>query len=399
MAKNKVMRSIVIIIIILVFGLGRASTQAEKDFVYYNQKTYELYLSGQWPELIEEGKEAIRAGYDFYYLRQRLGIAYYELKQYGRAVPHFYAALGFNQENAITKEYLYYSLLFSGRSGEAGIFADAVGLSPPASIFALGSYKWSDQETIVDALEVYSAGLSHAISKQFRLTHAFEYVNQHFLEYLEEEISNGNGPGRTVLVENPYNYDQSIYRLRGDLELGKAWQTGFTFQNIWGENEGYEFNQQAYWLYLGKSFSIFRLELEGGYANFAEQDIFQAGLNTVIYPLANTRLYYLIGLNIKNAEGKTQQWLNQKLGLRLAPGLWAEGLVDFGEISYYQEAKGAIAYNIADPIRSRIGANLQYWPSNKWMIFLQFQQEQKTHLNTLEDFRHQGLMLGLNFQW
>lgn len=395
------MRPIGFIIIIWLLGTGLISAQSDKNFAYYNQKTYDLYLSEQWHELIEEGKEAIQAGYDFFYLRQRIGIAYYQLEQYGRAVPHFYAALDFNKANIVTQEYLYYALLFCGRSGEAASFAKAAEQADPVSVFALGSHKWSDQQSIVDALNVYSAGLSHPLSDQFRLTHAFEYVNQQFVELREEEIRppNGNGPPRTVLVEHRFHYDQNIYRLRGDLALKRGWQTGFTFQHIWGENEGYTFNQQAYWLYLGKSFSILRLELEGGYANFADQDIFQAGINTVIYPMANTHLYYQAGFSLKNSGGETQHWINQRIGVRLAAKLWVEGVLDFGEVNYYQEAKGIIAYNIADPIRSRIGANLQYWTGRKSMIFLQFQQEQKTYSATLEDYRHQGLMLGLNVQF
>lgn len=397
------MRPIGFIIILWLFGPGLISAQSDKDFVYYNQKTYDLFLSEQWHELIVEGKEAIRAGYDFFYLRQRLGIAYYQLEQYGRAVPHLYKALNLNKVNLLTKEYLYYALLFSGRSGEAARFAQAAGQGAPVSVSALGSHKWSDQETIVDGLDVYSISLSHPLTNQFRLTHAFEYVNQQFVELLEEEVTppngNGNGQPQTILVENRFNYDQSIYRLRGDLAMTKGWQTGFTFQNIWGENEGTQFNQQAYWLYVGKSFSILKMELEGGYANFAEQDILQVGMNVVIYPMANTHFYYQAGFSVKSSAGETQHWINQRIGLRLVGRLWAEGFMDFGEISYFQEVKGIIAYNIADPIRSRVGGNLQYWPGNKWMIFLQYQQEQKTYSGTLEDYRHQGLALGLNFQF
>jgi hypothetical protein len=401
--KTKAMRPIVIIIIIIWIwapSLLNAQAQPDKDFIYYNQKTYELYLSKNWDALIQEGKEAIDAGYDFFYLHQRIGIAYYELEQYSRAVTHFYNALDFNKEHPVTQEYLYYALLFSGRAAEARLFAQAAGQPLPISLFALGSHKWSDQQTVVDQLNVYSVSLTHYLSKKLLITHSIEYINQQFVEFTEEEVPRpGGGPPRIIRVENRYNYDQNLYRLKGDLQLGRGWQTGLTFQHIWGENEGFQFSQQAYWGYLGKSFSVLRLELEGGYANFEAQDIFQVGMNAVLYPLANTNLYYQAGFSVKNSADETQHWINQRVGIRLAPGLWAEGLVDFGDINYFQEAKGVIAYNIADPIRSRVGANLQYWPGKRWMLFLQFQQEQKTYALTDADYQHQGLMLGLHLQW
>ena len=73
-----------------------------------------------------------------------------------------------------------------------------------------------------------------------------------------------------------------------------------------------------------------------------------------------------------------------------------EALFDFGEINYYQEMKGVIAYNIGDLIRSRIGGNLQFWPTDKTQIYLQYQLENKTYAVDLVEYQHQGLMLGVN---
>lgn len=390
------MRQTGLILMLWIMSLSILGAQNNKDFVYFNQRTYELYLSGNWQDLIDEGQEALRAGFDFFYLRQRIGIAYYELEKYGKAVPHFYAALQWNQEDPLTKEYLYYALLWSGRSAEARIFAASADQTSPLSVSAFASYKWSDQKTVVDAMEVYTAGLSHSLSNRIRLTHSFEYLNQQFVELLEEEVPRpgGNGPPRIITVENRFSIDQRLYRLGGDVQWKKGWQTGFTVQHIWGGHAEGQFNEQAYWLYMGKSFAIAKLELEGGYANFSQQDIFQIGMQVVIYPMANTNAYYQAGVTLKQVGSDRQHWINQRMGVKLSKGLWAEALFDFGEINYYQERKGVIVYNIGDPIRSRVGGNLQYWPTNNILIFLQYQKEQKTYALDLVDYHHQGLVLG-----
>ena len=46
------------------------------------QKSYQLYIDKNWTELIQFVGKAIDKGYDYYYLRLRIGIAYYERKNY-----------------------------------------------------------------------------------------------------------------------------------------------------------------------------------------------------------------------------------------------------------------------------------------------------------------------------
>ena len=67
------------------------------------------------------GKIALKQDMDFYYLRMRMGIARYNQKKYRQACGHFKHALELNQADPLALEYLYYSLLFSGQSEQAGI--------------------------------------------------------------------------------------------------------------------------------------------------------------------------------------------------------------------------------------------------------------------------------------
>jgi hypothetical protein len=96
-----------------------AYSQDTLDFKSLDKKTYELYEQGQWDELIHWGKQGIRSGFDYYYLRARLGVAYFMTGRYFFAVPQFRKSLDFNEESSFSKEYLFYSLLNAGQSNEA----------------------------------------------------------------------------------------------------------------------------------------------------------------------------------------------------------------------------------------------------------------------------------------
>ena len=82
-------------------------------------ETYRLYVGQKWDSLIAMGKEAIKQDIDYYYLRMRVGIAYYNKKNYKKAAGHFKHALSFNQNDPVALEYLYYSMLLSGSQEQA----------------------------------------------------------------------------------------------------------------------------------------------------------------------------------------------------------------------------------------------------------------------------------------
>lgn len=90
----------------------------QKDFVFYDRKTYEFYLNQQWDSVIVYGKDALQSGYDYYYLRMRLGIARYLLEKYDDALEDFQKALDHNASDD-AYEYLYYTLRQLGRYRDA----------------------------------------------------------------------------------------------------------------------------------------------------------------------------------------------------------------------------------------------------------------------------------------
>ena len=83
------------------------------------QKSYQLYLDKNWNELIKFGNRAINSGFDYYYLQIRIGIAYFEKKNYSLAENHFKKVLQFNSDDELAQEYLYYCFIYNGRNEEA----------------------------------------------------------------------------------------------------------------------------------------------------------------------------------------------------------------------------------------------------------------------------------------
>jgi len=100
------------LILILFFSVNSYS---QETFTSKNVEdtSYKLYTEKKWKELTAFGNKAVAEGFDYYYLRMRIGIAYYEQKNYRAAQKHFRKASRFNSSEDVMKEYLYYCYLYN----------------------------------------------------------------------------------------------------------------------------------------------------------------------------------------------------------------------------------------------------------------------------------------------
>jgi len=103
-----------------------AVAQQDFNFRQADSITYNATLAGNWDDVIATGKTALERDIDYFYLRLRLGMAYYQKNNYRTAIKHLETAERFNPKNEINKNYLYHSYLYSGRFAEAAYMAGSM---------------------------------------------------------------------------------------------------------------------------------------------------------------------------------------------------------------------------------------------------------------------------------
>ena len=130
----------------------------------------------------------------------RVGIAYYEKKNYSLAEGYFKKALKFNSTDDLALEYLYYCYFFTGKIQEARILSTTfntllkqkIGINNQSAIqtiFVEGGTKISDSASYYDASKktnsnyfnspvYFQIGLNHYIKNKISLVHVFTYFNQ-----------------------------------------------------------------------------------------------------------------------------------------------------------------------------------------------------------------------------
>ena len=389
-------------------ALPTGQTQTVPDFPYFNETTLRLYQARDWKALIPVAREAIDSGFDYYYLRLRLGGAYYELRRYRLAAIQFQEALRFNPGDPYAREMWQYALLLGGQPEAAYLVQaeDKAGFHFRSAQIE-GGWKQSDQRTPVDDLYYFNFGFRHTLGRHLQVTHQYQQVFQRFV-YLLEDDDPGQGPGGPP---NPsyrrieQQVDQHEYYLGPVFQFNRSWTLAGGFRQIWVQDTIGHYGEQAYALSITKAWPHLALTASGGYGRFGQQGHWQYGIGGTIYPLANTNWYYSGNVIMKTAAAsdtftRSPYWIAQRMGFRIAPNLWMEGQYAFGDIDRFSEYDAALTYNFYDRFRERFGGGIQYWIKGKHLLYFNYLREKKTwNEDGVTSFHHQVLLGGLQISF
>jgi hypothetical protein len=110
------------IFFLLLIVSSKAGTKL--DFKTVDMLTYRCFEEKKWDSVIVVGKQALKQGIDYYYLRVRMGISYFEKRKYIPAITHLNKAIGFNSGDPVIIDYLYRSYLYEDCTEEAQLILD-----------------------------------------------------------------------------------------------------------------------------------------------------------------------------------------------------------------------------------------------------------------------------------
>lgn len=395
-------RGVFIILFFLVSWIG--FSQPSTNFVSLDRATYEFYLKKDWKNLISYGKWGLQNGYDYYYLRMRLGIAYYEKHQYRKAIVHFLQALEFNAKEATALEYLYYSYLFSGRTADAHALVGAFPQSLKNRLhltdnttltgFSLNNtYRWNpDYNEVIQAftlpaeftidgwqgieknLNYFAVRFEHQLGYKFSLQHGYGYLTKLRNMFVQE-----NGT-ITSYINDRFNQYQIF--LSGNVFLHRGLSMKLTVQYLnlrpksyeslsWGggaySNNYYSMvTPEHNWIgYLAGNLDLGLFTFHGGLgvSNLNNRFQFQKDLTMSFFPLGNLNFYSITKISHQSNYFQTIVYndhfvWDQILGFKVFEPLWMEWYATWGELSNHAVLDGTVVYNDINPVQYKFGINL-----------------------------------------
>lgn len=387
-------------LIIFFLLLTITSVAQEKYNASIDKKTYELYMKSDWEGLHEAGSAAIDEGFDFYFLRMRLGISYYEEKNYMSAVTHFEKAVTFNPKDSIGLEYLYYSYLFSGQESEANILAKKFSSQLKRKIqykipeffkgaYTEGGYSFnqdysgkknggvkgnqdlSGTQNIFKDETYINLSLFHSIGERVSVFQGYNNIVVNSTRQFEDVI-NGKNDYKSTVKQNEYYLNLGIYLGKGFnlttalhyLSLNLADYEPSLTTNTAFISYTYKSNDLVSNLSLSKRLGHTELGITTVFANLNGGKQNQNTFSFIWYPFGNLNLYNISNFTLHNnksndsSDAISRFIFDEKIGFKIANKLWMEAVFTTGPILNYSESNAFIIYNNVDKIKYKAGFNI-----------------------------------------
>lgn len=410
------MQKIVIAILFLLCifpGVPAQKDQERKDFPYFDKQTYAAYLKKDWNRVISLGKESLLNGYDFYYLRLRMGIAYFSKRNYMQAIHHFRQAFLSNQNDPVVLEYLYYCYLYTGRQSDLQSLLyimpenllEKVGLDknyrrgirninvsydyffnkdyPHMSNYAAPGVSAGDGWQTMDySGQSFSVLFDHAAGKNVLIDYGYRYLNKTRF-YFYQLTGNDYENDRNIFVQHLL-YGKFTFRLGygASLKLSgnylnlrpqveeNTWFNG-GMRRLWVTNPLHDWTLS---FSLQQSLLYFSMYAGTGAAGMNNLWQLQPFAGFIFYPLGNEKLYF--GSRFSYLwQGYTMDHLTGNLiiepllGIQVAVPLWLEVFGSAGNYANFQDMNGWLLYNNFDPVKNSYGGSLIYSWYKKKIVF------------------------------
>ena len=390
----------IIITLMLVISSFSLFAQTTRNFAWYNQFTYDLYEKKEWNKLIKEGHLAIKAGYDFHYLRMRIGIAYYEQEQYRLAIAEFEKALKFNDGDPLTVEYLYYSYKLSGRVLDANIIytkykKQLQGRKVPSSIgfiksiyTELGLKMISPSTPDYGTLKYAHIGIEHQLGSRINIYHGFARLSQN-----QYETTSSQGfrsfTTQTKYVQNEYYLKATMPIIKG-LQLKGSLHTQSVIDSI-------EYSNLAFSAGLNTSIKSLDLFASYGSANINDSTHTQFSIGTTFYTQKNQNVYFKSIFTYHIHEDNGNLIFYEKVGLRTGKNTWFEFHGAFGDMRNVQEEDGFYIYNVTDNLETKLGVSTIFFLSKNTKLFIGYTAESLKVSDTQLPYKRHYIFTGLQF--
>ncbi len=397
---------LLLVLVLLSFAVkSQTLSVAEVD-----RKTYELYLKQDWKQLKKLGNQAIKSGIDFYYLRARIALAYYNTKQYRIAAKHFEKLLEFNRQDEFATEYLYWSYLLGGQTEDAyklfwkmpldlkqkngltnrnlrnwGIYYTYAYVPNSEALYFSdldGQANIKGEQELNLYLSVPAVSFSWASEYGLR---SFSYSFYSFSNISRTQENNQPVEEKTLYEkQHQFNYVY-LKSLNPDFDFVQNYALIPVFYTQYSQvivNRGRWSGATtvSYTRLMLNAVGTWGIKYKRPYFDILA-DVSLQFLNTepsvqmqfspTVYPFGNLNLYFTPTIVLKQGTGGFENLTAAKAGLNLFGSIWLEGGIWHGNISNFNYNLSAFVFNSQENIKNRYFLNF-YFVSKKFTVNLSY---------------------------
>jgi hypothetical protein len=422
------------LLILCNFG-KKLQAQDAMSYPVVENKTLHYYLDGQWDSLVSTGKAGLHQDIDYFYLRLRLGMAYFYKENYVRAIHHFTKALSFNSDDTTSTEFLYYSFLnynrplyqhvvakknlITGRSHRVFNYPMQNNGFIPEIGYQFDQPIKLDNGTLIGNPQYNIFGeIDHPLSFIFfgmKYRHYFGGLAMNLAyDHLDSErekltvYTKGTYKGKYNVAEH-HMYANTEISVNNKITIVPAVQYLYIkyakYNTVWNSDslkydfplKDYSYNNLITSLGLYMDVDLLSLGLTASYSRLYNQNITQQALAVTVFPFGNTKLYSTTTLAFLQFPGQQQTVaaagepvdtsgdngdknhavIEEAIGGRIMNKIWLEAQFSYNGLRGYNKDNAAIMYNNPEQIKYILGLTAIYEISNSLELNLGYNFMQK----------------------
>lgn len=178
-----------IFVSLLFISIFSLKLTAQMTYKQVDSTTYALFLKKDWYSLINFGEKAAAEGNDYFYFNLRVGIAYFNFKNYENSKKFLEKANSNNSYNKVTIEYLFWSNYHLLKEKDAKKWyaqlddttQQRINYIPKkliSSIYIGGGQKFSTDKNLANKVDYFSFALKMHLTGKVDITQSYTYLQQ-----------------------------------------------------------------------------------------------------------------------------------------------------------------------------------------------------------------------------
>lgn len=376
-------------IVFLWFVATANAQQSSLSVKQVDSTTYALFLKKDWKPIIELGKKSRAEGIDFYYLKVRMGIAYFKENKMFSAIQLLEEAYALDSYNAVVQDYLYWAYRYSGLEMESRLFYTKMSKEIKAKIkldlpivsdisFKVLTTNNSNYDKLLQPknntqtdyisvipknYQMYSVGLSHPISKRLNLFHQFTMMPATSVQQKRVE---------SVLKNETYKAIEYRYYADVTVALGNRWYLDTYLNIISGDYDNLNtessdskitYNDMVFGGAITKASYFIRNSINVSVSNLNSYNQFQVGYTMSLYPLGSTTVVPFGSLQYKSQDSDSNFVFTGGLAVTIDK-ISLTGFGTMGNMNNFIANNGAIIYNQPATALNELGGSFKYFGKN-----------------------------------
>ncbi len=379
-----------VVCIVLLWFVSTAHAQKPPfSITYVDSATYTLYIKQDWKSIIALGKQSRAEGIDFYFLKVRMGIAYFKENKMFSAIHFLEEAYTMDPKNVVVQDYLYWAYRYSGLIMESRLLYTKmtnelkaeINLDSPFvsdfsfNVLATHNSDYDEQlktnansgiddiRFIPKNYQMYSLGMSHPLSKRVNLFHQFTMMPANSVQ--QKKVGG-------VLENETYKGTELRYYVDVTISLGKRWYLDTSLNVISGNYDNLNtkvsaskitYNDMVFGGTLTKASYFIRNSINVSVSNLNGYDQFQMGYSMSLYPFGSTSIVPFGSLQYKSQDSDSNVVFTGGLAITLDK-ISLTGFGTVGNMNNYIANNGAIVYNQPAAALNEFGGSFKYFGKN-----------------------------------